>query len=343
MVGAGHATKADTLNRGFLIEHSANGKHKFSDGAGMLDNSGNEIAIYNVVGSAVNYLELGNAAVNGTVTIQGLGDDSNVNVSLTGKGTGVVRSTLAGYAARRTGCILYSDTDTVTINGNCIEVDGKLCWWDADIAFDLGSAGSNAASTNLGANEIHFIYIDHSTVTSGTELTAANFVNNKTATGSKSTSKYGYYNGSDRCIGVILTDGSNQILLFNWVNSGDYYYDVPIIELDNGAAGSYTDVDCSSSIPNFGNVTGYFSISNKDCGSATTRYGKVFFRSNGSSDTSVFIGSYKETANGAITTETSGHQISIVTDTSQIIEYNHPDYTSGAEVDIYVRGFNLNI
>ena len=82
MVGRGHATKADTLNRAFLVEHDDDGVHEFADGEGMFDSGELEILIYNVVESAVNYLELGNSATNTPVTIKALGDDSNIDMRI---------------------------------------------------------------------------------------------------------------------------------------------------------------------------------------------------------------------------------------------------------------------
>lgn len=272
------------------------------EGQGWYDSTNNIIGFYNGT-DWYSSLKINNLKMKGSKFT----DDSDIVFAylLSGK----FFTTLPGYAANRTNCIAYSDANTITIPGNCLEVDGKLCWWDATITFDLGSGGSNAGSTDLGANEWHYIYVDHSSVTSGTELVAANFINNKTAPGARSTSKLGYYNGSDRCIGCVRTDGSNNILEFHWLEGVYEFVELIRVLTVDPADSNWHTVDCSGSIPNFGRMMGYFEIYFYV---AATGQMNTFWRTYGETPTS---------DRNIITTTEATLYAWIKTNTSQVIEY----------------------
>ena len=74
----------------------------------VLDSSNNEIAIFERTASAVNEISITNAATSGAPSIAATGGDTNISLTLTPKGTGVI-TTYDGYEANVSG-----DDDLVT-------------------------------------------------------------------------------------------------------------------------------------------------------------------------------------------------------------------------------------
>lgn len=160
-----------------------------------------------------------------------------------------------GYA--RGFMLAYVDSDTISIGGGFWDHRGtsnQKVYTESAVTFDLGPGGSNADSDALGANQIHYIYLDDSAiVTAGVALlTASEFLNDTTAP-SWSESKHGWYNGSDRCIGAVLTDGSNNILEFDVFDGRYFKYKTPINELGTTHMDidDFDSVDLSSCVPKF--------------------------------------------------------------------------------------------
>ena len=63
---------------------------KFADAGFIADANGNEMVVFQTTSSAVNALEVTNSATGNGITIGAFGSDSNVDINLTPKGTGVV-------------------------------------------------------------------------------------------------------------------------------------------------------------------------------------------------------------------------------------------------------------
>ena len=63
---------------------------KFADAGFIADANGNEQVVFQTTSSAVNALEVTNSATGNGITIGAFGSDSNVDINLTPKGTGVV-------------------------------------------------------------------------------------------------------------------------------------------------------------------------------------------------------------------------------------------------------------
>jgi len=78
-------------------------------GTSILDTNGNELAKLTATGSAVNEITLANGATGTGPTVSATGDDSNIDINLLPKGTGVVsvKATASNGSAIR----LYEDTD----------------------------------------------------------------------------------------------------------------------------------------------------------------------------------------------------------------------------------------
>jgi hypothetical protein len=124
---------------------------------------------------------------------------------------------LAGFISRSR--FTWSDTDTITIGAGRYHLLGtaqgeNIYKWDSAITYDFGSGGSNANSSDLGASEWHYLYIDDSSLSdSTTALVAANFLNSTTAP-IWDASEHGWYNGADRCIGAFYSNSLSQLPRF---------------------------------------------------------------------------------------------------------------------------------
>jgi len=191
-----------------------------------------------------------------------------------------------------------------------IGTTSQVVFWDSNIAFTLGSGGSNAGSTDLGNNENHYIYIDDSAVVTldDNELTASEFINVTTAP-TYSAAKRGYYNGSDRCIFAIRTDGSAQVNVF-FHDGGDFLsFDAFVLDrADTDLDDTFTDVTLT--VPGFSTralcrfVLSWVNVTVN-----------LSYRANGSSGVGAVVG-------GAVDTNTrrSSEIRSVMTDSAQKIE-----------------------
>ena len=98
----------------------------FDDAHGIRDESGNEQLIFETTGSAVNHVDITNAATGSGPEIGAVGDDSNINLELRPKGTGEVQigtgaanATLTSSGAHD----LILDTNGGTNSGNITITD----------------------------------------------------------------------------------------------------------------------------------------------------------------------------------------------------------------------------
>tara|TARA_Y100000310_G_scaffold345755_1_gene469311 strand:- start:330 stop:2165 length:1836 start_codon:yes stop_codon:yes gene_type:complete len=125
-------TNDAALETAIKFQHTDAGQHEFSDTEALDDTSGNELILFSVTASAVNEIEVTNAATSNHPQIAATGDDANINLKLTGKGSGVVQ--VLGD--------LQVDGTTTTINSTTLDVD------DANITVNKGS--NDAASEGAG-------------------------------------------------------------------------------------------------------------------------------------------------------------------------------------------------
>ena len=84
---------------------------KIADGGFIADANGNEAVVLQTASSAVNAIEITNAATGGAVVVGAMGDDSNIDIDITPKGTGEVNIAAgnlnyAGTAVTATGAEL---------------------------------------------------------------------------------------------------------------------------------------------------------------------------------------------------------------------------------------------
>ena len=149
----------------------------------------------------------------------------------------------------------WKDADEIYIGSGHYEHGGstrqRVVWWNSELTYKFGPAGSNGSSVALGNNEWHYLYIDDSAVNSlaSNELTAAEFVSNTTAP-AWDADNFGWYTGNDRCIGAFRTGATANIIEF-YHDGGDFvqYADL-ILNYDAGKP-SDTWTDVTLTIPGF--------------------------------------------------------------------------------------------
>lgn len=91
--GSGLADVVDDTTPQLGGNLDANGQNiDFDDNTGIRDDSGNEQLIFQKTASAVNHVEMTNAATGNHPSIAAAGDDTNIHLDLAGKGTGKVRA-----------------------------------------------------------------------------------------------------------------------------------------------------------------------------------------------------------------------------------------------------------
>jgi hypothetical protein len=99
----------------------------FDDAHGLRDENGNEQLFFSTTSSAVNYLNVTNAATGNDPKISALGDDSNIDLAISPKGTGEVVVGTGAASATLTSSGAYDlvlDTNGGTNSGNITITDG---------------------------------------------------------------------------------------------------------------------------------------------------------------------------------------------------------------------------
>lgn len=172
-------THWDDAMDGILVDHNQSGYHKT-----LNDDNGNEWIKQTSTASAVNEITVGNAATGNPATIAATGGDTNIDIKMTGKGTGkayvdgvaetdfdfVVSGLVwsgdsygASLAASMTAGYAYISGVRVTVAA----VTARAFTASKDTYIDLGSDGvldytevaNNAASPALAANHIRIAII----------------------------------------------------------------------------------------------------------------------------------------------------------------------------------------
>jgi hypothetical protein len=237
-----------------------------------------------------------------------------------------------GYIARQTGCIGWKDADEIYIYSNRIRIKDKLVKWNSTLTKDVGSPS---------ASTWYYVYVDYSAVTTGTDVTATEIITSTTAPTWNDTWMCWMNAGFDRCLGCFLTDGSSNVLSFSWNLSSRYVLDVAITELSAQSDTTFTDVDLTSSVPNFGEMEVELITLVTDTNDANGLYPFIYLRKNGSAETVQVIG-LQITDSGVATLDSYSYDtIKLLTDSSQVIEYKVP--AGGAAATIYVKAFNLKV
>ena len=125
---------------------------KFADGGFIADANGNELIMLQTTSSAVNQLEVTNAASGGSVVVGASGDDSNIDIDISPKGTGEVNITAGnlnygGTAVTATGAELNL-TDGSS-SGTIVNSKAVIYGSSGEVnATTLQIAGSSISATN---------------------------------------------------------------------------------------------------------------------------------------------------------------------------------------------------
>jgi hypothetical protein len=243
---------------------------------------------------------------------------------------------LKGYFSRPQ--FRWKDADEIYIGAGSYHLYGtsipnSVVYWDSEITFQLGSGGSNALSDNLGASAWHYIYIDESAVVglNTNLLTAACFLNDTTAP-AWSESYHGWYNGNDRCIFAVLTDGSNNVLNFyhdgeDFVHHNAYFAEAVTATPSN----VFTDVNMASSVPAF-STRALVNVILTYVDTAIS----LMVRPNGSSSTA-----HKYAGEVAAGSTISVNEVIVYLDTGQIFEVAFAVPTVGNTVTVLSNGWYL--
>lgn len=88
----------------------------FSDGESILDNNGNELITFGVDAAAVNNVKVSNSATGQGVPVEAIGDDTNIDIEITPKGTGksiVTNLQLSGEAVSNGNDFSFGDADSI--------------------------------------------------------------------------------------------------------------------------------------------------------------------------------------------------------------------------------------
>ena len=190
----------DAIN--WLSSLELGGDLRLTSGAAIDDANGNELIKFpSTVASAVNELTIANAATGSSPTISATGDDTNIDITLTPKGTGAVKTdnlslngnTLAvtntdgdlTLTPNGTGGLIVSGTNSVTVpNGTTAERDGTpasgMLRFNSDSSEFEGyngtawaSVGGSAISNDTStASDLYPIYVDATTGTAANVYTS---------------------------------------------------------------------------------------------------------------------------------------------------------------------------
>lgn len=125
---------------------------RFSDLGSLSDANGNEIVQFDAVASAVNQIRVANSAASSGPTVSAQGDDTNINLNLSSKGTGDVeiKSDNSARTMARFNAVTSSQNFfqfTTSQAGNAIVFDAVGS--DTDITMDINPKGTG--TIDIGA------------------------------------------------------------------------------------------------------------------------------------------------------------------------------------------------
>ena len=204
---------------------------------------------------------------------------------------------------------VWKDADEIYLNAGAYYHNGttdQIVYWDSQLTYQF---------QNLAASDWSYLYIDDSAVVSaGTNLLTATELIDSTTEPAWSDAKHGWYNGEDKVIHAVRTDGSSNILEFHHDGGDCVIFDE---DIDIVANVDIDDVftDATLIIPKFSTKAIIYAKLNYVDGSST-----LSWKVNGGSTT-------KGVPIAAV--EADSHLDSSVaqvfTDSSQIIEIKNSD------------------
>lgn len=234
----------------------------------------------------------------------------------------------------------YKDTNEIYLNSAVYHHQGtteQLVYWDSQLLFQFGSAGSNSDSDNLSAGDWFYVYLDDSAiVTAGTNVITASELLAVTEEPVWNAAKHGRYGSAaagnatenDRCIFAVRTDGSSQVLEFfhddNLVTYADWVTDLLNVDIDD----TWTDVNLT--MPSFACAALVTFYAN----SLSTTTNPLYYRTNGQTGT---VGHVVASVQNA-THKNAVNTCAVKTDSSQSIEVKYAA-SDASVVSIYTDGW----
>jgi hypothetical protein len=219
----------------------------------------------------------------------------------------------------------YKDADEIYLEPAVYHSAGstdQMCYWSSQLTFAFGSGGSNASSEDLdaGATEFQYLYLDDSAIVSAGNnvITNSEIINSSTAP-AWDAAQWGWYPSSatnnvqatDRCIGAILINASNNVVEFFHDGGNQFMYADQITDRSEAALGtSWTDVTLT--LPGFC-TKGLVSLYMDRDGI----FSFLLWRTNGQTGT---VGHRSVAISNSIY-EVGINQCDVVTDSSQVIEW----------------------
>ena len=199
----------------------------------------------------------------------------------------------------------WKDADEIYIHAGAYHHVGtvsQIVYWNSKLTSDIGSPD---------ASDWYYLYLDDSAiVTAGTNLLTTSELLWSNTEPAWSETKHGWYNGEDRAIFAVLTDGSSNILEFVHDGGDECQFATDIASLA-ATATSTTWTDATLKAPKFATKVGVtFVIVYVDGNSV------FYWRTNGQTDTTG-----KRIAFTALGTNYSSS--AVITDSSQIIEVHY--------------------
>lgn len=220
----------------------------FANGKGISDSNSNEQLLFSETSSAVNYVNITNAAAGSGVTVGAAGDDTNIDLLLTSKGSGVVKingDTISGSYAAKVGLVTSNGTDSDhdidiaagsisdSTNAVLMTLAAMTKRIDANWSAGTGNGGLPTAVSLTNNTTYHIFAIED-----GSGTVDAGFDTSVTATNLLSESSYTRY----ARIGSVITDGSANILGYTQV--GDtFLLDAPVQDEANNNPGTSAVAD----------------------------------------------------------------------------------------------------
>jgi hypothetical protein len=246
--------------------------------------------------------------------------------------TNSVYSMFKGYLRRAK--FTWKDADEIYINSGMYHYSGvseQIMIIESQLTFQFGSAGSNADSTDLCANDIFYLAIDASVVESGTTtVLSAAMLSATTGTPAYSQDKLGYYIGNDRVIAGFLTNTSSGVSEF-FHDGGDFF----------GYAGQIEDLAATDIDTTWTDVTltGPSFAQKFNCSfvvySAVENLKSAYWRTNGQVATTGHTYYQWSAANGHY--QSPAFSV-VTTDSSQKIEIKHSASDSSTSA-VYTHGY----
>lgn len=135
---------------------------RFADAGYIADSNGNEQLRFQETASAVNHIDVTNAATGNAPKLSAVGDDTNIDLELEPKGTGIVKGELKSFAVRlkdsttalATGTTIGGDyrvpgNRAITITAVGAYVDTAAATGTNKLTIDINEAGTTILSTKI--------------------------------------------------------------------------------------------------------------------------------------------------------------------------------------------------